>query len=148
MFYIILILAAIFTMPAKAETLGIKIEGIYQLNLAKSTVGPGFSKSITLNFVGDQFVAVGIGADDKPYTVTYTFIVDGKPHPVTGAPRYDTSTYTALDSYAFSISRAAKDGKVVETGIGIIDPISKTLTHTSIGPDGSYKRLLVFEKQQ
>jgi hypothetical protein len=84
----------------------------------------------------------------KPGTSTVTIITDGKPHPVTGV-RYDIATYTQIDPYTIIINRT-KAGKVVETGVRIVNPNGKAVWGTLIGttPVGqSYSHVLVYEKQ-
>jgi hypothetical protein len=141
-----IIVALGLTLPAIGQQ-AVNPEGIYQLNLAKSTIRGPASKGQILNYTANEFTGAGFDADGKPGVGTVTMIVDGKPHPVTGAP-YDMATYTQIDPYTISINRT-KAGKVVETGVRIVNPDAKALWVTLIGttPTGqSYSHVLVYEK--
>jgi hypothetical protein len=140
-------LAGILGVPAFGQQ-AVNPEGIYQLNFAKSIIRGPTGKSATLNYTPDGFTGIGFDADGKPTTSTVTIIADGKPHPVTGAP-HDMATYTQIDPYTISINRT-KAGKVVETGVRIVNPDGKAVWVTLIGttPAGqSYSHVLVYEKQ-
>jgi hypothetical protein len=144
------IIAAGLTLPAFGQQAvqAINPEGVYQLNLTKSTHQGGSAppKSLTINIVGDELTLISIQWDGKPFTATYPVILDGKSHPVAGVPTYDASTYTPLDRYTVSVTRT-KAGKVVETGTRIFSPIGKLIMITAIAADGSYSDVLVYEKQ-
>jgi hypothetical protein len=133
------------TLPAFGQEAVKPPDGIYQLNLAKSTIRGPIGKSQTLNVVGDTITSVGFEANGKPYSFVSEVITDGKPRPSTNT-LWDTSTYTQLDPYTVGISRF-KAEKVLWTGIRLWSPESKTLTLTVIAADGSYNHVLVFEKQ-
>jgi hypothetical protein len=138
------------TLPAFGQQAvkAINPEGVYRLNLTKST-GQGGSappKSQTINIVGDELTLISIQADSKPFTATYPVILDGKSHPVAGVPAYDASTYTPLDPYTVSVTRT-KAGKVVETGTRIFSPNGNLIMITATAADGSYSNVAVFEKQ-
>jgi hypothetical protein len=141
-----IIVAIGLTLPALGQ--GVNWEGIYQLNFAKSTFrGTPPVKSSTMSLVpGNTITAVGFTAEGKPYTTVIPFIVDGKPHQVVGNAFYDMNIYTQLDPFTISINRT-KDAKVVQTGITIFNPESKTITTTIIAADGSYNYVLLYEKQ-
>jgi hypothetical protein len=145
-----IIVAIGLTLPAFGQQAvkAINPEGVYQLNLTKST-GQGGSappKSQTINIVGDELTLISIQADGKPFTATYPVILDGKSHPVAGVPTYDATTYTPLDPYTVSYSRT-KGGKVVETGTRLFSPNGKLIMITAIAADGSYSSVGVYEKQ-
>ena len=124
-------------------------EGIYQLNIAKSTLRGPAVKSQTISYSGDGFTATGFSFAGQPFTIMAAVIADGKSHPMMGSPNYDATTYTQVDPYTISISRT-KAGKVVETGTRIVNPDGKTIWITAIGTNAagqSYSHVLVFEKQ-
>jgi hypothetical protein len=132
------------------------LDGIWQLNLAKSklTGGPlaGF-KSITHYFHGEgqnrRDTLVGIDAQGNPWSAVFSNIYDGQPHPTTGNPAYDASTYTRVNAYTISYSRT-KAGKVVVTGTAVVSQDGKTLTVTEKGTDANgreYNFVLVYDKQ-
>ena len=136
------------TLPASGQQAlkGINPEGVYQLNLAKSTIRGPAAKSQTINIVGDELTLISIQPDGKPFTATYPVILDGKSHPIVGVPTYDATTYTPLDPYTVSVSRT-KGGKVVETGTRIFSPNGNLIMITAIATDGSYSNIAVYEKQ-
>jgi hypothetical protein len=133
------------TLPAFGQQ-AVGPEGIYQLNLAKSTIrGPSLNTQV-VKFERDKLTTVGFDPDGKPYTLTVGYVVDGKPRPVTGSPAYDMTTYTQVDPYTVSISRT-KNGKVVESGHRIFNPDSKTIMFSISATDGSYSHVYFYEKQ-
>jgi len=112
-------------------------DGIWQLNLGKSKYSPGPApKSTTLYIRGEgqnrRLTAVTIEADGNPTTLVTMRIEDGQPHPSTGSPDFDASTYTRVDAYTLNISRT-KAGKVVLTGTIVTSRDGKTNTFTSTG---------------
>jgi len=123
-------------------------EGIYQLNITKSTIRGPANKGVTLSYTGDEFIAVGFDANGKPITGGGAVIGDGKSRPQ-NTFNSDATTYTQVDPYTISISRT-KAGKVVEAGTRIVNPDGKTVWITAVGttPAGqSYSHVLVYEKQ-
>jgi hypothetical protein len=133
------------TLPAFGQS-GKAPDGIYQLNYEKSSIHGPIAQSQTVNIgPGDTNTIIGIGVDGKPYTMIDTGIVDGKPHPVTGSPIYDTTTWTQVGPYTISLSRS-KAGKVVQTGYTIFNPKTNTITLTIAGTDGAYSHVLIYEK--
>jgi hypothetical protein len=142
-----IIVAIGLTLPAFAQE-AVKPDGIYQLNLAKSTIRGPSNKSLTLSYTGDEFTAIGFDANGKPITGGATVIGDGKSRPQ-NTFNSDATTYSQIDPYTISISRT-KAGKVVETGTRIVNPDGKTVWITAIGttPTGqSYSHVLDYEKQ-
>jgi hypothetical protein len=143
-----IVVAIGLTLPAFGQQ-AVNPEGIYQLNLAKSTVRGPAVKSQTLSYSGDGFTATGFGFNGQPFTIGAAVIADGKSHPMAGAANYDATTYTQVDPYTISISRT-KAGKVVETGTRIVNPDGKTIWITATGTTASgqsYSHVMVFEKQ-
>jgi hypothetical protein len=103
-------------------------DGIYRLNYAKSTIrGPFPLKGHTMNTAGGATTVIGFGPDDRPLTTVLPYIVDGKPHPITGSPVVDSETRTYLDMYTSSIKRT-KEGQLVQTGYEIFNPQTNTFT--------------------
>jgi hypothetical protein len=136
------------TLPAFGQQAvkGINPEGVYRLNFEKSTLKGSIPKSQTINMVGDELTLISIQQDGKPFTATYSVILDGKSQPIVGVPTYDGTTYAPLDPYTVGISRT-KAGKVVETGTSIFSPNGKLIMITAIATDGSYSSAAVYEKQ-
>jgi hypothetical protein len=141
-----IIVAIGFTLPAFGQQAVKTVpDGVYVLNLAKSTIRGPMGKSQTFNVVGDTLTSVGIGPDDKPNSFVSIITPDGKPRPSTNT-QWDSSTYTRLDPYTMRIERF-KDNKPLWTGISLWSPGNKTLTLTLIAADGSVNHVLVYEKQ-
>jgi hypothetical protein len=128
--------------------------GTWKLNLDKSKFSPGTAlRSGTNNIQQDgqniRNTAQGIDAGGNPVTVEYMHIYDGLPHPTTGAPDYDASTYTRVDANTIIFSRL-KAGKLIATGTITTSPDGKTQTVTTTGTGStaaSATGILVFDKQ-
>jgi hypothetical protein len=73
-------------------------------------------------------------------------LFDGKPHPITGSPVFDSFVGTQLDPYTTSSTRF-KDGQPRLTSVVIVNPKANTMTVTIIGANGRSSNLLVYEKQ-
>ena len=74
---------------------------------------------------------------------------DGQPHPTTGSPDYDASTYTRVDAHTINYSRT-KAGKVAQTGTMVVSQDGKTATFTAQGTDASgrgWDSVQVYDKQ-
>jgi len=140
------IIAIGLTLPAFGQE-AVKVpDGIYQLNYAKSTIRGPIPKSLTINTVGDTTTVIGFGLNDKPYTIVLPYIIDGKPHPITGSPVFDTETRTHLDMYTSSIKRT-KEEKLVQAGYEIFNPQTNTFTLSLSFVDTPNSYVLVLEKQ-
>jgi hypothetical protein len=141
-----IIVAMGFTLPAFGQEAVYPEEGVYVLNPAKSTFrGPGAKTQVL--YVGKETnTVIGFLADGKPFSITFpNGPADGQSRPAT-SPNFDAQTSTQLDPYTVKTART-KDGKVVQTLIGIYNPDSKALTVTAIGAGGAYNHVLFFEKQ-
>jgi hypothetical protein len=121
-------------------------DGIYQLNYAKSTIHGPIPKSQSFNLVGDKATLIGFAPNGNPITVILPHIIDGKPHPVTGAGAFDAEAETQLDPYTTSLSRT-KEGKLVQTGYIMFNPQTNTMTLSLNAANGPNSYVLVFEKQ-
>jgi hypothetical protein len=128
--------------------------GNWQLNLAKSKYSPGPPpKSNSVNIQGEgqnyKVTNVGINAEGNPTSRVATWIYDGMPHPVTGAPDYDAIAVTRADAYTVNVSRT-KAGKVVQTGTNVVSRDGKTVTATITGTDANGRQINnigVYDKQ-
>jgi hypothetical protein len=137
---------AVFSQPGFAQT-NVTPSGIFQLNVAKSKFPGAALKSQTLYFDGQKAVVVGVDAQGNARAVVFEEPVeDGKPHPVTGFPQYDSSTYTRVDAHTVNFTRF-KDGKVVQTGNSVISSDGKTWTTTFINAANGQQTIQVYEKQ-
>jgi hypothetical protein len=121
--------------------------GIFQLNVAKSKFPGAALKSATIYFEGQKAVVVGIDAQGNGRaTVFAEALEDGKPDPVTGFPLFDSSAYTRVDAHTINFTRF-KDGKVVQTGSGVISSDGKTFTNTLTNTANGQQTIQVYEKQ-
>jgi hypothetical protein len=137
------------TLPAFGQGVD-PIIGTWKLNVEKST-GTGLPKSWSLTFTGEgqNFIdtAEGVDAQGQSRHVVFRHIYDGQPHPTTGSPDFDSTTYTRIGNTINSVR--FRQGKVVEVGQAVIVP-GKTYTLTGEGIDAngqSYRGVGVYERQ-
>jgi hypothetical protein len=150
--YIIVILTAIFAVPAKAAELEpVRMpEGIYVLNMAKSTVIYGTTAPIAQLVKVEKDKSTVLGFNSLPGNGITNFVIntggpiDGKPRAITGSPTWDSTLVTMLDPFTVSEVRS-KDGKPITKLITVVNPKGNTFTVSLIGPANGY--LLVYEKQ-
>jgi hypothetical protein len=123
--------------------------GTWKLNVEKST-SPLF-KSLTLTWSGEglNFISTveGVDLQGQAVKVVVRHIYDGMPHPTTGTPDYDSSTYTRIGNTINWVR--FRQGKTVEVGQEVIVP-GKTMTGTGEGIDAnnqSYHYAHVFDRQ-
>jgi hypothetical protein len=145
-----IIVAIGLTLPAFGQGVD-PIIGTWKLNLEKTTSTEPLVKSLTNTAVrdGQNFINTGEGLDaqGQPFKQVFLHTYDGMPHPTTGSPDYDSTTYTRVGNTINSIR--FKNGKVVEVGQGVIVP-GKTWTVTAEGVhvDGQrYHWVLVYDRQ-
>jgi hypothetical protein len=143
-----IIVAIGLTLPAIAqETERAQLaEGIYMLNVAKSTVLRGaLSPAQFVKIEKDKSTVLGWSAAGQVINFTLPIAPpDGKPRPITGSPIWDSSVVTQLDPFTFSEVRS-KDGKPVTTTFTMINPKGNMFMTTLVGPTNSI--LFVYEKQ-
>ena len=128
--------------------------GVWQLNLAKSKYeGAPAPKAQTAYYQGEgqnrTNTVIAINAEGKPTVSVFMHIYDGQPHPTTGNPAYDASTYTRVDANTLNFSRL-KAGKVVQTGTQVMSSDGKSYTTTTTGTDERGRQIhsiAVSEKQ-
>lgn len=127
----------------------------WKLNLEQSKFNPGpapRSSTLTYEAVGQGFRVTndGIDARGNPTKAVFgPYLLDGKPHPVTGVPDYDASSYKIVNNSTVEMSRM-KDGKAVQTVIRVLSGDDKTLTFTVIGVNASGQQInnvAVYDKQ-
>jgi hypothetical protein len=130
-------------------------DGLWQLNLAKSKfAGPYVELRAAFLYVHGEgqnrkLTAASIRATGEPRSLAYMLIYDGQPHPTTGSPDYDASTYTRVDAHTINYSRT-KAGKVAQTGTMVVSQDGKTATFTAQGTDASgrgWDSVQVYDKQ-
>jgi hypothetical protein len=127
--------------------------GKWKLNVEKSMAAGSIplDRSITLTVTGDGRTftnnAEGVDAQGQAYKIVFRHIYDGMPHPTTGNPNYDSTTYTRIGNTINAIR--FRQGKPVEVGQGVIVP-GKTYTFTQEGVNVNnepYHTVLVFDRQ-
>lgn len=152
-------LSAFVIMTSSAATAlaqGGTLLGTWKLIPEKSTFAPASPpvKSMTLKFsaTGAGFIkhVEGMDADGNPIETDTVVIADGKYHPVTGTPRFDSSSYTRL-SDRNTVYLRQKLGEIVVVGSRVLSSDGKTLTFSEKTIDRlgreTGKALLVFKKQ-
>jgi hypothetical protein len=131
------------------------IIGTWKLNLAKSKYSPGpppQSQTQTFEVVGqgvNKVTVKGTDAEGKPFKFHHNAKYDGKDHPVTDSPNWDTISLNRIDAYnvEYTFKRA---GKVVSTGTSVISKDGKTRTITTKGVNAkgeNISSIQVYEKQ-
>jgi hypothetical protein len=148
-------LAGVLAVPAVAQEKVVP-SGIFQLNLAKSKFPGAPLKSQTLYIEGQKITAVGHDEQGNARAFWFEYVVDGKPHPVTGfavvGPAnalpfpYDARTYTQIDAYTVRYT-STKAGTVVQTGTQIVSPDGKTFTSTFTNTADGEQTIQVYDKQ-
>jgi hypothetical protein len=91
----------------------------------------------------------GVDGNGSPVRATFTVIEDGKAHPVTGVPDFDTSAYKRLDAYTVDNTRM-KAGRIVQTGTRFLSREGRTLVFTQKGVNAGGQQIndvVVFDKQ-
>ena len=128
--------------------------GNWKINLEKSKFATGAApKSATLRYEQDgqniKNTTTLVDAQGKEVTGTLLHIYDGMPHPSTGNPEFDSSSYTRVDANTLIIGRF-KAGKLIAIGTLVISPDGKTSTVTSTGTGvglAANTGVTVFDKQ-
>jgi hypothetical protein len=146
---------AIVALPQVALAQNDPLDGLWQVNLAKSKLAGPFAgwKSMTLYLHGEgqsrRDTVVAIDPQGNPFSGVLMHIYDGQPHPSTGSPDFDASAYTRVDAHTINYSRT-KAGKVVSTGTIAVSQDGKSQTITDRGTDASgreWNSVAVFDKQ-
>jgi hypothetical protein len=122
-------------------------DGIYVLNIAKSVI-PVFGPTAEIvKIEKDKSSVIGFNTDGGQTNSVFDIApADGKPHPITGSPFYDSYTATQLDPYTTSSTRF-KDGQPRLTSVTLLNPKTNTITITIVSINGRANNLLVYEKQ-
>ena len=127
--------------------------GTWKLNVAKSDFGKTpashIPKSETLVIIAGnsdddrKFTLQGVGADGKPYQMSFDGAADDKPHPTTGDP--DGGSFAFLKSGGWEVRD--KSGNVVETGTSSVSDDGKTFTNKAVHktPDGDVTTTMVYD---
>lgn len=144
---------ALCSIPALAQTTS-AAAGTWELNVSKSKMAAGLmprSQTRTYQVAGQQEKSVqkGVDAEGKPTLVEFTATYDGKEHPYTGSPLWDTIALTRVDDYTVSFTQK-KNGKVALTGTRVVSKDGKTMTISGKGTDVKGQPttlLLILEKR-
>jgi hypothetical protein len=127
--------------------------GTWKLNEAKSKIGAGMPKNLTVVYeaAGDDIKGTIDGVDGmgKPTHNEWTGKFDGKDYPVTGDSTSDTRAIKQIDDHHFELT-VKKGGKVTMTGKAVISADGKTRTVTVGGTDAMGKKVegtSVYDKQ-
>lgn len=116
------------------------VNGIWVLNLAKSTFRPGpapRAETRVYDMAAPHLIITStvVDADGTQRTVRSTYVVDGQAHPVE-APDGDSQVLTQIDRLTVEV-RMMKDGEVVRTARRTVSNDGQVLTITMRGRDGA-----------
>jgi hypothetical protein len=145
-----IIVAIGLTLPAFGQGVDPLI-GTWKLNHDKTTSNLPLAKSqINTYAVDGQNITLtveGVDAQGQAYKLVFRHIYDGQPHPTTGSPNYDSSTFTRVGNTINAVR--FRNGKVVEVAQGVIAPGKNyTFTEEGILANGQpYHQVLVFDRQ-
>jgi hypothetical protein len=127
--------------------------GTWKLNEAKSKLGAGIPKNLTVVYeaAGDNIKGTIDGVDGmgKPTHNEWTGKFDGKDYPVSGDPTSDTRAIKKIDDHNYELT-VKKDGKVTMSGKAVISADGKTRTVTVSGTNAAGKKVKgtsVYDKQ-
>jgi hypothetical protein len=147
-----IIVAIGLTLPAVGQSPNALI-GTWKFNAEKSSANAPLARSAVLTFTGEgqnlRNTAEGIDAQGNAFKITFMHIYDGKPHPSTGNPNYDSTAYTRVDSNNVNYVRF-KEGKIAEIGYITVSQDGKTYTAPAqgIAANGQqYHSILVYDRQ-
>jgi len=130
----IAILAAFAALlPQAASAQPASLAGTWNLVPDKSTAMPGpvRYKSGTLTFDSNQssMTIEGVDADGKPVKATFAVTPDGKPHPVSGSPDFDASSWNRFSDTVTSYMYMKRKSNVV-IGNRVLSREGNVLTFT------------------
>lgn len=128
--------------------------GTWKMNVAKWTGTPGPApKAVTVKVeaAGKAFktTVTGTGADDKPFSQSYTMAYDGTDTPVTGSADYDVMNVKMLDAKTRHSVRK-KAGKEVMILHSVMSADGKHYTTTTTGTNAKGEKVnttAVFDRQ-
>jgi hypothetical protein len=136
-------LTALFPQFAAAQSN--PLAGTWKFLPDKSSFMPGPTRyqSMTLTFPksGEPVMtAEGMDADGKPIKGSYTAVPDGKPHPITGLPAFDSGTWTRENDNVVSYQYSKGRGIAV-LGTRALSPDGTTLTFREKSYDDKGKQI-------
>jgi len=139
------------TAPAFGQCVD-SLVGAWKLNLEKSAfIGSIPPKSQTLTWTGEGQTLVNnsetVDDQGRAFKSVFRHIYDGMPHPTTGFPGFDSTSYTRTGN-TIGVARF-NNGKQVQVAQAVIVP-GKTYTLTSGGIDENnrpYYIVAVYDRQ-
>ncbi|MEY2526889.1 MAG: hypothetical protein QOE73_1660 [Verrucomicrobiota bacterium] len=127
--------------------------GTWKLNEAKSKLGAGVPKNLTVVYEADgdnvKGTIDGVDGMGKPTHNEWTGKFDGKDYPVTGDPTSDTRAIKQIDAHNYELT-VKKGGKVTMSGKATISADGKTRTVKVSGTNAAGKKVegtSVYDKQ-
>ena len=127
--------------------------GTWKLNEAKSKLGAGMPKNLTVVYeaAGDNVKGTIDGVDGmgKPTHNEWTGKFDGKDYPVTGDSASDSRAIKQIDDHNYELT-VKKGGKVTMSGKATISADGKTRTVKVSGTNAAGKKVegtSVYDKQ-
>jgi hypothetical protein len=138
------------TLPAFGQGVD-PLTGTWKFNPEKSTSNAPMVKSFTNTYAGEgqtfTNTSEGVDAQGQPFKQVARHIYDGMPHPTTGSPDYDSTSFTRIGNTLNWVR--FKQGKTVEIGQGVIVPgKTYTITFEGITANGQqYHSVLVLDRQ-
>ncbi len=127
--------------------------GTWKLNEAKSKIGAGMTKNMTVVYemAGDKLKVTvdGINSDGKPVHHEWTGSADGKDYPVVGDPTSDARSYKKVDDRTMDFT-GKKAGKATVTGRVVVAADGKSRTVTTSGTNAAGAKVsstAVYDKQ-
>jgi hypothetical protein len=127
--------------------------GTWKLNEAKSKLGAGVPKNLTVVYEADgdnvKGTIEGVDGMGKPTHNEWTGKFDGKDYPVTGDPTSDTRAIKQIDAHNYELT-VKKGGKVTMSGKATISADGKTRTVKVSGTNAAGKKVegtSVYDKQ-
>jgi len=130
------------------------VVGTWRLNVAKSTFAAGSAlKSQTRTYTQSgpsiTLVMKTVAADGKESTLKTTYQLDGKNHPVTGAPDYDSLSGKQLNPHTASFT-LMREGKAVGRTSRTVSHDGKQMTSKFSATSAKGERsesVMVFDRQ-
>ena len=127
---------AIATLPQPSFAQNNSLIGTWKINLDKSKYNSGTAPRSQTNVYqqdGQNIKADirGVDSQGNATAVVLLHVYDGQPHPSTGSPYFDSSTYMRVDANTVIFSRS-KAGKLVAVGSAVVAQDGKSFTTTTI----------------
>jgi hypothetical protein len=141
------ILAVLFTPGLTVAQQSDPFVGIWKLNVAKSTFGPGTERKSETRVIESSPFGMKVSvdrtnSDNSNQQYNYTTNFDGKPRPIIGTAPYGADSIAVTLGASNTLSfKLTKGGQPVASGTSVVSADGKTLTLTSKGTDSRGKTL-------